>query len=87
MKIPRFEVQKMGCCNHVSKIIPSVTTFDGTMTLTHEKSKSIKDMLQLMSPPQQNLEEFHPILALSISILVNHSFSNSLQDRLWEEQA
>jgi len=87
MKIPRFGVQTMGCCNHVSKIAPSLTTFDGTVTLTHEKSESIRDMLQLVSLPQQNLEEFHPVLAPSISILGNRSFSSSQQDRLWEEQA
>jgi hypothetical protein len=44
----------MGCCNHVSKIVPSLTTFDGTVTFTHEKSKNIKNMLQLMFRPQQN---------------------------------
>ncbi|CAM6042973.1 unnamed protein product [Sphagnum compactum] len=87
MKIPRFGVQTMGCCNHVSKIAPSLTTFDGMVTLTHEKSESIRDMLQLVSLPQQNLEEFHPVLAPSISILGNRSFSSSQQDRLWEEQA
>jgi hypothetical protein len=87
MKIPRFGVQTMGCCNHISKIAPSLTTFDGMVALTHEKSESIRDMLQLVSLPQQNLEEFHPVLAPSISILGNRSFSTSQQDRLWEEQA
>jgi hypothetical protein len=63
MKIPRFGVQRMGCCNHVNKIVPSLTTFDGTMTFTHKKSESIRDILQLLSLLQQHLEEFHPILA------------------------
>ncbi len=40
----------MGCCNHVNKIAPSLTTFDGMVTLTHGKFQSIKDMLHVATP-------------------------------------
>jgi hypothetical protein len=50
MKIPGFGMQTMGCCNHVNKIAPSLTTFDGMVTFTHGKFESIKDILQLVFP-------------------------------------
>jgi len=45
MKIPSFGMQTMGCCNHVNKIAPSLATFHGMVTFTHEKFENIRDMM------------------------------------------
>ncbi len=83
---PRFGVVHITTSNHISKRAHSMTnsTIDGMVTLTHEKSQNIREML-LVSPPQ-SLEDYH-LGPSSMSILSNPSFSSSQQDRLWEEQA
>ncbi|CAK9255545.1 unnamed protein product [Sphagnum jensenii] len=83
---PRFGMVHITTSNHISKLAHSMTnsTIDGMVTLTHEKSQNIREMV-LVSPPL-SLEDYH-LGPSSISILSNPSFSSSQQDRLWEEQA